>query len=1252
MNKHYTLYVTNIPAELDETAIRELFSDYGKIIDLIYRPTKGWAYITYGSYREAEHTIRNLNKALELKIILLRKPKFSPQEDDAASFTESSNEIYERQNHRSPNTVAESSPVCNDSIYTQKITRGNPLNALRKHNLVPQGTQTTNSNSRSVVSNDKENEHHSSFDVNRLWTRGEVTVTRDGIRRVSFGRGYTSYEFPDEDPNLEGHIDKMHEKRNTGLYEYSEDKLSRGLKSCVLCNTKTVHRCERCYTYYCSKECQVKDWPRHQANCDRIPALIKDKVNDMSPLCIKDENQTQIQSSASNKTVTQTPTLGSVKLRRPNTPNMQTGNSSNTVNANTDKSNAGCLNSNGDNQSRHSLLRTNVNGSQLKQEDQLTNGTRNSSQNWSPKQFDENTDQSKKNTSLSPQNQHNRNYQSNKTANTRTYSNRENIDNDNNMRGRNQFHQKNGYQNGEKSAFHDNRETAKQENNAFTVPRNGQYLSQTKFTKVEITVQLSNDEYWICKDEDLQARTDLMNKLEHLAVKSRNLKPVVGSVYGVLYKDTWHRAMVKSINPIKVHYIDYGNEEILDKNVIFKDIRDLLKISNFAQKIRLTPVNRPNKSLLCKDKISIRMLSVDADDTMVVEMQETKDDMLHATESTAQSSKNTTVKELGSPRNLQVSVSQTSTNKKPESQGNTQVSANINNKAPEMCNILYKFMNGEQLSQLEQSGFIELHEQVENNVYNATLCASSYLMELQTIYEDMQADCEKLKVINYKPQADELICGLEKDSGKGSRWHRGYIYLPNSTPSNIYMRTLDVPKIVKVEKIVQCPKEYQNILTFGVTCITEQSTEFQLEGEVFQIKVINKHAQQMKIKLIPEEKSCIKEEIPAIMKPLSYVTPVVRSELTSGTKVCITHPYNHYVAFVRSMDDEDEKYFLNIMSRVKNCAKTAPFLTKPPNINQIVIAPFIDDNSYRATVVKLLEDDNVLVQYNDFGNIYKLKRQNLQVIPDDLAKEQSCLTKILLKDVPRDVTITEEARIYLQNLADTETPLTYIRSSSSSEEGVYLITATGERINDKIKELLLSKTNNEKKYMLSDIGVARLGSAGNTVNAMVMYIEKPGVSYMLVPSDNTLLAQIDALCSPMAEYCNKTKYYIPKNNELCLALYEKEWYRAVCINSKKSQTASEIFFIDYGNLETVSHRDIREMHEDFMHPPAMATKCEVINLAPVDSTGHPSTAVQNKLAELMDVYKVVQIQIIEITDNVTKIELPEIRAILVKNGLM
>lgn len=49
--------------------------------------------------------------------------------------------------------------------------------------------------------------------------RGVITVTRDGTRRVSLGRGYTLYEFPDEDPNLEGHIDKVYERRNAVCFK-------------------------------------------------------------------------------------------------------------------------------------------------------------------------------------------------------------------------------------------------------------------------------------------------------------------------------------------------------------------------------------------------------------------------------------------------------------------------------------------------------------------------------------------------------------------------------------------------------------------------------------------------------------------------------------------------------------------------------------------------------------------------------------------------------------------------------------------------------------------------------------------------------------------------------------------------------------------------------------------------------------------------------------------------------------------------
>lgn len=65
--------------------------------------------------------------------------------------------------------------------------------------------------------------------------------------------------------------------------------------------------------------------------------------------------------------------------------------------------------------------------------------------------------------------------------------------------------------------------------------------------------------------------------------------------------------------------------------------------------------------------------------------------------------------------------------------------------------------------------------------------------------------------------------------------------------------------------------------------------------------------------------------------------------------------------------------------------------------------------------------------------------------------------------------------------------------------------------------------------------------------------------------------------------------------ELCLALYEGAWYRAACLNPKASHQASQILFIDYGNIETVEHKNIRLMPKDFIVPEAIANMCTVIS---------------------------------------------------------
>jgi len=40
---------------------------------------------------------------------------------------------------------------------------------------------------------------------------------------------------------------------------------------CVVCHAEAEQRCSRCHSeWYCSRQCQVKDWKRHKSMCTVI----------------------------------------------------------------------------------------------------------------------------------------------------------------------------------------------------------------------------------------------------------------------------------------------------------------------------------------------------------------------------------------------------------------------------------------------------------------------------------------------------------------------------------------------------------------------------------------------------------------------------------------------------------------------------------------------------------------------------------------------------------------------------------------------------------------------------------------------------------------------------------------------------------------------------------------------------------------------------------------------------------------------
>lgn len=129
--------------------------------------------------------------------------------------------------------------------------------------------------------------------------------------------------------------------------------------------------------------------------------------------------------------------------------------------------------------------------------------------------------------------------------------------------------------------------------------------------------------------------------------------------------------------------------------------------------------------------------------------------------------------------------------------------------------------------------------------------------------------------------------------------------------------------------------------------------------------------------------------------------------------VKITAVINHRLVFVRPAEDQDEKRFARLMCDTVNCASTAEFLTKVPNIGSLVLAKF--DHYQRALVLKVIDDTRVVVAFIDFGNIEIRNYRELKIMSEDLTKVRRFATKIRLSKVENDL-LNKKALEYLHSL--------------------------------------------------------------------------------------------------------------------------------------------------------------------------------------------------------------------------------------------
>lgn len=471
---------------------------------------------------------------------------------------------------------------------------------------------------------------------------------------------------------------------------------------------------------------------------------MEESVSDMSLQVNKDGNQTKIPLMSNNTITSKTIASNEVKLRRPNASNAMQAESSNNTNANANmyKNNVDITNcsTNSDIDDREHLSiqhDNNTNVFTTKTANQPALSTMNTKEFLKQCQLYgwirtmEDIEKIRNNTYLISNQNHNHNQND---AIKKTSLDKEKSDINSNLRNKNyndRSYQKNELQIDKKPTMYNDRKNKPGSNSSSSSTMDEDlifckdiYLSKTEFTEVEISVSLGNGEYWIFNLKDSEMRTNLMTELQDVAKRSHNVQPIIDGVYAVLYEALWHRAVVISLNPVKVHFLDFGNDEILQKDAEIKDIpRDIIKIPPLARKIRLTSAASEKYNYFqYGDKIFVKMLSIDAHRTIIVDVKEQSEHLLLPMKS-ASNKNNTTEKFVQENENLQASMVQ----------------------IPSILNAFADLFIQKAVSKLKFAGFIQIHESTQKNIYSASLGPQDFSAEIEVLLNDLQEECANVQ---------------------------------------------------------------------------------------------------------------------------------------------------------------------------------------------------------------------------------------------------------------------------------------------------------------------------------------------------------------------------------------------------------------------------------------------------------------------------------------------------------------------------
>ncbi|KAF8782794.1 Tudor domain-containing protein 1 [Argiope bruennichi] len=697
----------------------------------------------------------------------------------------------------------------------------------------------------------------------------------------------------------------------------------------------------------------------------------------------------------------------------------------------------------------------------------------------------------------------------------------------------------------------------------------------------------------------------------------------------------WYRGEIKKVekNSLDILYVDYGNKEIVDRKKIRSITQDFTLLPIQAIKCRLKGIKPPGKAWAVNDKlgqyfegdVQCRFISKLEDSYLV--------DMTCNKENVAQKLANDGLAALDVPLKEQQILPQTVKAIKSQPMAlllkreMTFVSGQLLSVTVSFAESPFKFWC--QLvdeSELLEKLMSDIESQYMNNgahpINAAALTPGAYCMAK---YSDDESW--------YRAQIKS--CELEK-------YEVFFIDYGNSEETSLNQLAAILPEFLTIPplcfecRLSRAPPNCDSNKTEEFQAAVEEAEEItaKVEGVINDTYIMTllfeKDGEEVNLSDLlfgfhEDTSTSLSAEVP------KFLPPDVPLGYQEGYATVVNTPHDFFIQLATSED----VLFELATELSKQCeSDNAAAIIQNPCIGYACCAQFPEDNSwYRAEVINI-QGTSVDVLFVDYGNTSSVDKNLLKPMDEkllgippyaircklngitstsdqwsdvavdafqDMVLDCPLGITFISKDIPAIVNISKEDKDVAQSLIDME--LAIIDSCPETEEAY--------------ADDHLTTVEDQLHSLPSDLSYPQRKLSSSKMPVKISYVDSYDKFYImpleLSTELDTVMKTLEILYSSEGE-SDKTKSSIPDVLEdpcvslPCVAKYSEDgaWYRAVITDIEGENIY--VFFVDYGNSEVSSLKNLRPLTPELIKIPPIAIECKLYAIQAKEGKEYEITA--------------------------------------------